>query len=175
MRAKVKLNEQGQLTANEPSPTSFSILRMILPDDVVDTEATNCTARGTLYAARCSRQWDTRSARDTSPAGFRMTKAYASSPLASSGTLLDHDECSLGAISGWEASGRFDPYKRIARGFGELARIENHVVLEGEHGRLAGAFMLEVPVAALAARPRKGPRAAMRRPSTPSRRVRGGS
>lgn len=55
-RAKVKLNERGQLTANEPSSTSFSILRMILPEDVVGTEVTNCTARGTLYAARCSRQ-----------------------------------------------------------------------------------------------------------------------
>jgi len=34
-------SRRGQLTAIDPSSTSFSIRRMILPDDVVGTAATN--------------------------------------------------------------------------------------------------------------------------------------
>jgi hypothetical protein len=52
---------------------SFSILRMILPEGVIGTDSTNWMARGTLYAARCPRQWAMSDALFTSAPGLSIT------------------------------------------------------------------------------------------------------
>ena len=56
-----------------PSSKSLSRRRMILPDAVMGTSFTNCTARGSLYAARCSRQCATSASPVTVAPGLRTT------------------------------------------------------------------------------------------------------
>ena len=64
---------QADVGYRVPSSTSLSRRRMILPDAVTGTSSTNWTARGTLYAARCSRQCATSASAVTSQPGFRTT------------------------------------------------------------------------------------------------------
>jgi hypothetical protein len=53
---RCRTNDSQLVGQRVPSSRSFSSRRIILPEAVIGTSVTNWIARGTLYAARCSRQ-----------------------------------------------------------------------------------------------------------------------
>ena len=74
----------------------------------------------------------------------------AADARAVTGARIDHHEGALVRV-GWRVVlGRLDADQRVVRGLRQAARVDYDLVIEDEHRRAAGLFVLEVLITALA-------------------------